>query len=276
MSKDSAIEFIRDEWHKNKVRMKDDNYEFDTLEEAAEHYSLLGHVLREFSMDLFQKCRYFELRKGMCLTRVVNEATCNVERIIPKKEYCNANRMNPKGKFYGYYVIDYNNQERENRIKTGIKEIRAEHAKEVSSCEFTLNTNLKLAKLAPDIGIKLTLDDDTLQEDCYKIKRYYNIHGGVKGKREIGEIYTFNILIQTMIAGDFFCPVEGTEEEKNFHYAPFRLIAEYLDRNGYDGILYQSSVDPNGYCVVIFQPDNVIALEQTILCNINVSDILNK
>jgi len=275
MSKESTTDFLKNTWIEDKKAMKDDNYMYDTLEEAANHYVLLGHLFRMFSEDIFKNCRDYELKTDMCLTRVVNEASCNVERIIPKKEFCSANRMNPKGKFYGYYAINYGGKNRDDRIKTAVKEIRAENADEVSSCEFSASKKLKLAKFAPDIGIRLTLEEEELREDLNKIKQYYGIHGGTKGKMEIAQIYTFNIMLQTMVNGDFFCPVEGSDTEKDFHYAPFRLIADYLSRNGYDGILYQSSVDPKGYCVAIFQPNYVKAIETSILCNIQVSHILN-
>lgn len=275
MNKESMIKFVRDQWIQLKDDMKKDNYKYTSLEEAAEHYELLRGILDLCSNEFTSKCRDYNLKKGVNITRVVEVPFCDVERIIPKREFCKENRMNPEGKYYGYYVLNYCGQNLNERIITGIKEKRLEKTNEISTCEFTVkDKDLKLAKFVIDKGIRLELEEHTTTLDRHKIKKYYDIHGGRKGREEIAEIYALNLMLNTMLLGDVFCPAEGNQEEKKYHYAPFHLIADYFERSGYDGILYQSSVDPNGVCVAIFNTDNVIALDDSLRCNIDVKKIL--
>lgn len=70
--------------------------------------------------------KFYELKENIPLTRIVCETTCSLSRIIPDSRFKALNRMTPKDRFYGYYVVGYNNSLKE-RIRTGILEKRAQH-----------------------------------------------------------------------------------------------------------------------------------------------------
>ncbi len=274
MLNENASEYVSRLYNENKLKLKQVNNKYATLEEIPEELSIIKTVQRFFDSIFFHSCREYILQKGAVLTRVVGVDHCDVNRIIPKKEFCTANRMNPKDKFYGYYILDYCGQTRDQRIKTGIKEIRAEKMEEVSSCEFAVvNKKLKLARFIMDTKLQLNIENNSMLDDLKKIKFYYNIPGGKKGKDTIGQIYGFNLMVKTVVESDMFGIVNG-DEEREYHYAPFRYIADFLERKGYDGVLYQSTVDLNGYCVAIFKPEYIEAIGETLLCNIQVNKVL--
>lgn len=272
MNKFSSIEMMSKMWNETKEKMRNDNYEFIDIDSAIKRYPILDRIHQAFSYP--SEWRYYELKKNIPLTRIVCETTCSLSRIIPDSKFKALNRMTPKDRFYGYYVAGYNNNSLSERIHTGILEKRAQNDSYICTADFYPSRNLKLAKLIPDYAANLQFNEESFLLDMQKIKRYHNIHGGTAGKREIAQCYTYNLLTTVMNDSDVFAPVDGSDENRYYYYAPFHVLASYFESNDYDGIIYPSSVSENGICVAIFQPDLIIPKADTLQCKLDVKDYL--
>lgn len=272
MDKNKSIKLISKMWCDTLEEMRNDNYEFTDINNAINKYPILDRLHQAFSYP--SKWKYYELNKNTPLTRVVRETSCSLSRIIPDAQYKSLNRMNPKDKFYGYYVVSYYNTPIHDRIRTGILETRSQNISHVSTCDFYPTRNLKLAKLIPDYSADLQFSDESFLLDMQKIKRHHNIHSGVAGKKEIAQCYTYNLLTTVMNDSDVFAPVDGPDEIRYYYYAPFHVLASYFEANDYDGIIYPSSVSKSGICVAIFNPNLIIPKEETLQCNIKVQDYI--
>jgi hypothetical protein len=260
-------------WISAKEQMKIDNYEFKDINDAIEHYPILERIHQMFNYN--SEWRSYSLSSSTSLTRVVNEPVCNLSRITPSPDYKSLNRMNPKDKFYGYYVINYNGATLADRIKTGILEIRAQNANYICTCEFYSMHKLKLAKLVPNYSTNLQLEDSTILSDMMKLKKYYKISGGSKGKRDISEAYAYNMMMTIMANSEVYAPIDGSDDERYYYYAPFHTLASYFETElHYDGIIYPSSVSKGGVCVAIFNPDLIKPNPDALQCQLKVTDYL--
>lgn len=273
MSRQSVINLTNQMWFDVKEKMEKDSYQYSTLEEAKFHYDLLERMYQAFEYNSQHK--EFYLTSSYSLTRVVAEDSCDVDRIIPKPEYSRLNRMNPKDKFYAYYVIGYMNQDHRSRLRTGIFETRTSSRAYISTAEFYATKKLKLAKFVTDSRLNITYEENMFQQDMLEILSCYRLHGGTKGKEEAAQFYSYEIFRKVLIDGGIFSPVDGTGTERYYDYAPFHLIADYFEQKGYDGIIYPSSVDSEGYCVAIFDPSKVQADDLSLRCNVSVKDMLS-
>ncbi|WP_167956526.1 RES family NAD+ phosphorylase [Anaerosporobacter faecicola] len=272
-TRQEVFDYMKAIWNTTKEKMKADGYQYKTLEEAKDHYEIFECIYQVYSEEFTHSCRDYQLKAGSKATKMIGEPSCELEAFMPDKDkkpvYC----LDAKNKSYGYYVIPYDRQTKEDSMKACLKEMHLEDREQISTCDFENTRKLKLAKLIDDTNLNLKLAEDYFKEDCQRIKFIYGIHGGTSGKKAISEIYSYNIMLNVLLTSDIFCPVEGTEEEREFHHEPFRLFSDYLERIGYDGILYQSHLDPNGKCIVIFHPETMQVLPDTLSCHIDVKNL---
>ncbi|WP_241354122.1 RES family NAD+ phosphorylase, partial [Pseudomonas aeruginosa] len=56
---------------------------------------------------------------------------------------------------------------------------------------------------------------------------------------------------------------QSDEEQKRF-YRPFHLLTNFLEQEGYAGVLYRSTVKNNGYNVALFDTSYVECNEKSI------------
>lgn len=105
---------------------------------------------------------------------------------------------------------------------TSISEVRPWIGSEVTIAEFCPNKELKI--------IDFSWDNITSKSNSYR--------------RIINESFSKPI----------------SSQNSDIDYLPTQAIAEYIKKQGYDGIKYSSSIHKNGYNVVIFKANNMKAL----------------
>ncbi len=128
---------------------------------------------------------------------------------------------------------------------------------------------MKIIVLAPDKLIDLTIVKEINYQDmnedfenaCRQIadrekaKWTKALLAGIKYQPQIDDIeplleqwavYTY----AKLLASEIFLPI--TTEEKSFVYAPFQCMAQYFLQKDYCGIVYSSTVFPEGKNVVLF------------------------
>ncbi|GEQ20112.1 hypothetical protein CBU02nite_06180 [Clostridium butyricum] len=114
---------------------------------------------------------------------------------------------------------------------TSVSEVRPWIGSKITIVEISPNKKLKI--------IDFTCDDATNEGNNYR--------------RIINENFSKPVL----------------PEKSDVDYLPTQAIAEYIKKQGYDGIKYSSSIYKNGYNVVIFNANNmkVLAIKKTAIIN---------
>lgn len=131
----------------------------------------------------------------------------------PPKEVAGHGRLNPKGIPYLYLSS--------NQL-TAISEVRPWVGGHVTVAEFELIDNVKLIN--------------------FSSKFFQN---KTKSKENEGSEFTWRELITWMFSAPF-------DPRDDTAYVPTQYLSERIKGNGYDGIIYDSSLNPNGYNVTLF------------------------
>ena len=147
----------------------------------------------------------------------------------PPKEETRDGRANPKGIPYLYLST---------KVRTAIAEVRPWIKADVSVGIWKTRRRLKI--------LDLTMDNPKTHPSNF------NILTGERAEQKYTEEE-----IDPYVWGDinraFSLPIQPGLEEK--YYIPTQCIAEFVKNRGYQGIAYKSSVDEEGYNVVLFKPN---------------------
>lgn len=186
------------------------------------------------------------------------------ERFVPKKEYItNDNRFSPPGVEWLYLAIG----EDQKILSLAQAECRAKNGERFGFCEFDFVPTFEDYKL-----VDLTIADDiTYNELNQQLENFgqAQVKKGLAtlraGKAPQIDTMEFNKLFTKwsvytyakLLAEQIFVPLNGPENKK-IEYAPFQTMAQYYISLGYAGIIYGSTVFPNGRNLVLF--DKKIAL----------------
>jgi hypothetical protein len=136
-------------------------------------------------------------------------------------EYAKTNRFSPIGISYGYFAFEE---------ETVLKEIRCEINDEVAVGKFSLNSDLKIIDFRNSSLEKEFLDyfSNNFNEKFYCIDSY------------IKEFIT-----------DISRPISNNKQL--LEYIPTQIMSEYIWSKGYDGFLFDSSVNCGGTNLVLFE-----------------------
>lgn len=146
----------------------------------------------------------------------------------PSKEETRDGRANPKGIPYLYLST---------KVRTAIAEVRPWIKADVSVDFWKTRRRLKILDLTKDNPLNPI--SETSIFSLVKIERKY-------AEEEI-DAYVWGDINRA-----FSLPIQPGLEEK--HYIPTQHIAEFFKNRGYQGIAYKSSVDEEGYNIVLFNP----------------------
>lgn len=173
------------------------------------------------------------------------------DRLIPKPQYASTNRMNPEGELFIYLGIEENKQHPIGQFTIGevtcFREIRAKEGEDVTIAEFEINKNSSKKKVV-NLYVDLSIPDEHYIMELVK-------HDG-------NPKMTSHILMQLylkMINENVFLPVDNPAT-REYDYAPFHAFANYFKNKGFDGIIYNSTVQAGGKNLVLFNPDHVVPI----------------
>ena len=249
-------------------------FSYNELDAAKENATFL----RVFD-DLFLHChRFFDTSVESILSSPTNliragrlrpaDPAPTYSRFIPNKDYITKhNRFSPPGVEWLYLAIG----DPCIAIKCALKECRAVAGELFGLCQFKLNEEY-LEKTLVDLTIADNVSyeelneqlDSSADEICNReenkdiksiLKNGYAIAPDVSdilGKFIKWAAYTYARLLSKQI----FVPVET--EDKELMYSPFQCMAQYFLSLGYEGIVYSSTVFPEGKNVVLFDKEAAI------------------
>lgn len=208
------------------------------------------------------------------LWRYVNESCAEkitANRFIPLPEYASTNRMNDTDRLYSYFSISYKDSAYTDIEATGVREIRAAENDDVWKCRFAFSADISELKFI-DFSPVCRIPKDEGEYGNFLVSKLGKRLPVDKNKLTYWLIQT---LLQIFHESDMFSPIDKSEnqEEQRLKYKPFHVICDYLERQGYNGIIYRSSVFKRGRCLALFNPDYAVCEFDT-LEKINVAKAL--
>ncbi len=124
-------------------------------------------------------------------------------------------RINPVGISYLYLASD---------LKTAVAEVRPWKGCEITVAEFYLKKEIKLANFSNKVAINKPSDS-----------------------KYDGAEWTWSELITYY----FSMPIDPRDD---ISYIPIQYISERIKKEGFDGIMYDSALDKDGYNICLFNP----------------------
>lgn len=264
---------LQNTWAEFRQQLADGKFKYNEVEKAMH-----STFLRVFD-DLFQHGHRFlektvaeTLSTDISIVRAARikpgDPELNYDRFIPNAKFITSdNRFSPPGVEWLYLAFAKESSSPEYKIEEqcALKECRATTGDRFALCNFQVGAEHK-----DGILIDLTIakesnyeDINALLEQCGKqivdreITKGYvcGLTKGVIPKPRTEDIvpaiekwavFTY----AKLLAEQIFVPI--TTEDKNLMYAPFQCIAQYFLSKGYGGIVYSSTVFPEGKNVVLF------------------------
>lgn len=274
----SAIEknerAMQNTWAEFRQQLASGVFSYDDLDNATQ--STFLHVFN----DLFQHGhRFLEKPAGETLSTdisIVRAARLKsgapvpgYDRFIPNAKFITSdNRFSPPGVEWLYLAFAPKSSGTNLKIeeKCALKECRATSGETFALCNFQIDEKYE-KKMLVDLTIAKESDYDDINaflEQCGRqiferevLKGYISgLTKGVVPKPKIEDIipsierwavFTYAKLLSEQI----FVPI--TTEDKKLMYSPFQCIAQYFLSKGYIGIVYSSTVFPEGKNVVLFE-----------------------
>ena len=252
---DGIEERIKGNWKEFREQLANNEFCYDDMNKAV-----TSTFLSVFDSLFENGKRFFEKKVSQVLslkTSVVRAARINLEdpepdygRFIPKAEFIREdNRFSPPGKEWLYLAFSddpslgkFNDADGKfnDAEKCALKECRADIGETFALCEFRIENRAKKKKLV-DLTIASDKSYKIINEELMKTYSFGN-----REKVEKWIVYTYSKLLKDQI----FVPIET--KNKSLMYAPFQCLAQYFFYKGYVGIVYSSTVCPNGKNVVLF------------------------
>lgn len=267
-------ETISTTWSSFRGNLADKKFCYNNIEAAKE-----TTFLKVFD-DIFSHCHmWLEKSLNDLLTaekEIVRAArmipdmpTPDYQRFIPDSNYIKShNRFSPPGVEWLYLAVASSSAragELSIAEKTALKECRATLGESFALCHFNLRPAHKTDKV---IDLTIAKDYSYAQLNNDLEKRAEQIHqrevskGIIIGKTmgiipnsdardlkpafEKWSIFTY----ARLLAEQIFLPIYT--EDREIMYAPFQCMANYFLQKGYKGIVYSSTVFPEGKNLVLF------------------------
>lgn len=206
--------------------------------------------------------------RGTIIKPTEPKETPTYDRLLPIAKFITEdNRFSPSGIEWLYLAVG-NSQ---NIIQEcAEKECRAKHNDRFAFCNFQISSNypdLKVVDLT--IADEMSYDDindklQALEESEYNNGlKYAKKHGFWEYKlhykndqveQDISKwiLYTY----AKMMSKNIFVPIKT--DDKKLEYAPFQTLAMYFIREGFDGIIYSSTVCPKSKNIVLFDKEYAV------------------
>lgn len=175
-------------------------------------------------------------------------------RFIPDWKFVsddNPSRMNGSDRLYNYFTISYKECYGEELIYTAAHELRLENNDDFYGCYFNIPN---------DVGELKFIDLRTIEKIPTNEKRVYSF---LKEKcfdpfgNSLSENIVAKWLIQISLSiwehSKMFEPIDKSSSiTLQNQYRPFHVLCDYFERNGFDGVIYRSTVYKKGACLALF------------------------
>ena len=253
----NLIKVITQQWELLKEDLYNGKTEGQSIEEIKSNYLFLNRfdqvlegTVPSFDINLKEIGTMY---RGVGINEKI--ALDNYSRLIPSLEHAKYhNRMNPPGTAFIYLGISPTKGQRfEDEKKTVLEtveaELRAIKGDYYTKARFEANSSIKIF----DMTGNPELPRDFSEFAKVTINNFLNLP-------LLMAQYYFNLFNHENI----FKPIKiNDQEEKAREYAPFQLLAKYIQGKGYGGIKFRSTVHESGMNLVVFNVNDVKLIEST-------------
>lgn len=254
---------IKKTWGEYREALAEKRFSFDDVDAAKKEVFLKTYN------DLFHDHNGIELQTktlrsilGVPLgrgARLKEKEIPDHERFLPQKEFINEdNRFSPAGVEWLYLAVGGGNI----RSECAKKECRMKTGERFGFCDFQLSDNVLDQKIVDltiadalsyaDINNELEQHGQKQYKRSFKIAKATGVNvpinrSAFKKAMTKWSVFTYSKLLSQQI----FIPL-GEGVDKAIEYAPFQSLAQYFISLGYAGIMYGSTVYPQGKNLVLF------------------------
>lgn len=189
---------------------------FFVSERSEKFLNDLIRYAKLFKMKKFATgCNFYRARIHDVIMEKEN-ITYNLDEMgAPPNDRASKGRLNPSGISYLYLAND---------INTAVSEVRPGVCSGITVAEFALNQEISLINLSKNVFTNVPMGDE------YK-----------------GKEFTWS----NLIADYFSTPFDSNDDTA---YILTQYVAERIKKEGFDGILYDSALNKNGYNITLFNP----------------------
>ena len=254
---EKSINTWNEQWDKICVYLKDHHDplpKFEELIDDVTFINVINQILEykeEFTVSSKSISQYF---RGI---RENDPTKINESRFIPAWKYINESnpsRMNGSDRLYNYFTISHGDCRNEELFYTAAHELRINKDDDFYGCYF---------KIPETIGELKFIDLMTIEKIPQNNERYIRF---LKGKVFSGFQTKFQKekVAKWLIQGCFsiwehskmFEPIDKSSSTILCEqYRPFHVLCDFFERNGFDGIIYRSTVYKKGACLALFDID---------------------
>lgn len=259
----SVVKLLVEQWNELKDALYEGKVDYKDIEKLRKDFMFFNRFdnIFETAVSTFEVA--LDSIKPMFRGAREEVALDNYNRMIPNIKYATGyNRMNPPGEAFIYLGILGENKGRDKNtvknhiLKTVLKELRSYRDTTITVCEFQVNYSGK-SKTVLDFRGDINIPKSDRPLNIYLQKEI------IKNSRKETELEVVNRVLTkvyfNMLSSDqIFKPVEtDDQDEKKYEYAPFHTLANYVREQGYAGIIFNSTVYKNGTNLVLFDPNDV-------------------
>lgn len=218
-----------------------------------------------FEKNLYGVKESYSMCRG---AKITSEQSLTYERFIPNKDFIKEdNRFSPKGVEWLYLALGKQADDVLDSLnpseKCCVKECRAVEGDSFALCSFEIDES-QLSSKVIDLTIGLEFSYSKLNEkfnyEANKLKDKL-VKQALRTKKIPGTkseftphaikwiVYTYT----NLMAEQLFTSVDGFD--RTYMYAPFHCLAHYFMDLGYVGLIFSSTVFPEGKNLVLFGKD---------------------
>lgn len=186
------------------------------------------------------------------------ESDPDESRFIPTPEYAGLNRMNGPDKIYFYFTVNLKPTGGDDVVCTSACELRVGEKDRFWGCDFEIPEKFKGIKIINVAAEKEIPKNDADYMNFLRQNvscRIFLKNGRLEVEPNIEELeyWMLQTLFRLWEKSDMFAPVNVNDEDEQWYkYRPFHVISDYFERNGYQGIIYRSTVFKPGLCLALF------------------------
>lgn len=222
----------------------------------------------EMTVTLSEFLNSKHIGRGTIIKPSEPQDTPPYDRLLPVSKFITEdNRFSPPAVEWLYLAVGEN----QNIVQKGAEnECRAKQGDRFAFCNFEINTdysNLKVVDLT--IADKMTYDDinkilkeleERENDRAFKyVEKYGYLAYRLNYKNDYMKQDIAKWVLRTyakMMSKNLFVPINT--DNKKLVYAPFQTLAMYFIREGFDGIVYSSTVCPESKNIVLFNKNYAV------------------
>ena len=174
-------------------------------------------------------------------------------RFIPDWQYIDEewpNRMNGSDRLYNYFTISYRECVDEELVYTAAHELRLKKEDDFYGCFFNFPQGIDELHF---IDLRTI---EKIPHDEARLRRFLK-ERCLDKNRKISQSSLSKWMIQITLSiweqSKMFEPVDKSSSiTLQNQYRPFHVLCDYFERNGFDGVIYRSTVYKKGACLALF------------------------